>query len=54
MFIMIPLFAFIIGGGAILHVYLHRKKNASYLPLIEAYHNKAKEFEERIKQITLF
>lgn len=54
MFIMIPLFALIIGGGAVLLVYLHRKKNASYLPLIEAYHNKVKEFEERAKQITLF
>ena len=37
-----------------LYVLRHRKKNASYRPLIDAYHKKVEEFENEIKQVINF
>lgn len=44
----------ICAAGVILAIYFHRKKHAAYKPMIDAYYNKVKEFEDRIKQITCF
>lgn len=48
--LLLPLILLGVAGGA-LAIYAYRKKRANYLPLIEAYFEKIKEFEEKAREI---